>query len=429
MIELASAFYLDYKRALIRRRCGNLLMLFLENAVQPIAVALAVAFAYLARSEVEPYRDTFLYFSGLYAFWIGLFGSCQSVNHELQNGEWRYWVLGLGRNRLVHLLAIFFVNCIFAFLQLMCFFVALVAVGWIDSSCGGGNILSHFTEMFVSTDSSMASPLFQMGGAMSPLLMAKYGVVVGPVVFSMVFFATSLVCAMISGCGFGFLFSVLIKEPSISLNVSVGFVVVLGMLSMCGLKGIRPVSKADNVDNAYLPKVEQIALEKRTPDKVYPESRVSYMVKLSEYLPQRYFFNMGRLTFNRNRVYGETGLIADALCGDAEVRPPWLRTGASHVYQEPPSLCNVEGLRRWIGSAADELSKFDKFDDQKGLAFLIEYIRSHPEVADEWGTGSWHRLLRRAICQEAVPLFVIFIVCMVISCSAVHVMEVYYDLR
>ena len=63
-IAVISGFFLDYRRALIRRRCGNLLMLILENALQPMVVALVVAFAYLARSDVKPYRDTFVYFSG-----------------------------------------------------------------------------------------------------------------------------------------------------------------------------------------------------------------------------------------------------------------------------------------------------------------------------------------------------------------------------
>ena len=311
-------------------------------------------------------------------------------------------MLGLGRNRLQHLLSIFCVNVVFSVIQLLCFFAALIAVGWIDKTYGGGAILNHFTEMYISTDSSLASPLFQMGGAAKLVLMAQYGEVLGSIGFSMFFFASSLICAMISGCGFGFLFSALIKEPSISLNVSVGF-----------------------VDNAYLPRVEWVAHEKRMPEKVYPSSRVRHLVKLSEYLPQRYFFNIGRLTFNRDRVENETGLIADAICEGMTNRPQWLLTGLAHVYMKPPSLASRSDLVKWIKKDAHGLPD----DDKKQQEFLIGYIRKHPDVTQEWRTDIWHRLLIRAISEEMIPLLVIFIVCMVISCSAVYLMGIYYDLR
>ncbi len=94
-----TGFLLDVRRLFVRRISANLPSLLLENLLQPAGVACVVLFAFVNRADPEDLRETLVYFSTLFAFWIGMFGSCQSINAELRNGEWSYWVLGLGRNR------------------------------------------------------------------------------------------------------------------------------------------------------------------------------------------------------------------------------------------------------------------------------------------------------------------------------------------
>ncbi len=472
---------LDFKRAWGRRTCGNRVALALENLFQPCAVAVVVAIAYLCRGDVEAHRDTFVYFSGLYAFWIGLFGSCQSVNRELQNGEWRYWVLGLGRNRHIHATAIAMVNFLFSLMQLVCFIMMIALIGWVNSLCGG-NILPNFLQMFVSTDSSLASPLFQMGCWLRRLVAANFGTVAGPLMFAMFFFSLSLFCAMVTGCGFGFMFSAMFKSPSVSLNLSVGFVVILGTLSLCGLRGTGSQSGDDSVTCAFFPEIERYASEQDAREKdagemdesgkihlkkLGPNSNVRWLVTASRFLPQRYFFNLGRLTFNRRQTTSAIGVMAEDLRVDmANQPPPWLRTGSRHVYSDARAGTDNLALLEWLGSNMDAYSAVTKeieslenandelrakcdveteqakkelletelklrvnSENEEVEKIVITMLRNHKEVAMAWRFDLWRKLISRAICLEMLPLALIFMSCVLISALTIQYKEVYYDLR
>lgn len=444
MSEIFRSFALDCYRVYVRRLSGNRLTLFLEIVAQPLAVAVVVLASYLARQEVEPFADTFLYFSGLYAFWVGLFGLCQSVNRELQNGEWRYWVLGLRRRRVVHLLAVFAAGLSLAAIQVALFVGCVVGISACDQLLGG-QMLYHFTEMFVST-SSQASPLFQMGGMLRIVSQLQFGSVVGPVVYALAFFSASLSLALVSGAGFGFAFSAWIREPTGSLNVSVGFVVTVGMLTLCGLRGINQrSSSADKVDSAFLPGIEQEALV-AAGKSVEPKTCVRHISRLARLLPQRYFFNIGRLTFDRKLKNAELGILAKVVGGkenDGRV-VEWLKTDPGGGYVRPRSHASCFDLPVWIGDEATEewrkecqrlysLVGEEQDDDlvREGVTSRALWlcVSRRPEVKEKWAIDLWRQLMWRGAMRELSPLVLIFLSCMLSAVMAVYLKEVYYDLR
>ena len=114
MKSTSTGFWLDFRRVASRRVSGNVYSLLLELVWQPLVVALIVFVAYIYRDDIDAHRLNFLYFSTLYAFWVGLFGACQAINSEMKSGEWCYWVLGMGRNRTGHVIAIFSSCLLFA---------------------------------------------------------------------------------------------------------------------------------------------------------------------------------------------------------------------------------------------------------------------------------------------------------------------------
>ena len=131
MSKASTGFWLDFQRVFSRRVSGNAKSVWLELVLQPLVVAALVFIAFLNREDVDPYRLNFLYFSTLYAFWVGLFGSCQAINSEVRSGEWCYWVLGMGRNRTTHVLAIGTSCLLFAFIQCLVFLVAIATLSGI----------------------------------------------------------------------------------------------------------------------------------------------------------------------------------------------------------------------------------------------------------------------------------------------------------
>lgn len=289
-------FWLDVRRLFVRRASANVRSLLFENVLQPVAVAIVVVLAFVNRTEPFNFARTFVYFSGLYAFWIGLFGSCQSVNSELRNGEWSYWILGLGRNRAVHLLAIFAVNTVFAAVQLTTF-VGTIAAFRLLSDCsttvGLESVYRDVVNFFVSSTGEM-SPLFQMQGLLK-LYLEHLLPGWGSDLFAFAIFGFSLSAAMVSGVGFGLLCSTVFRDPVVSLNISVGFVVIIGMISHVSLNDAEG-DERKAVDRAFaLSLVQELNPEAGSPKL---KNLLDVLTGVSRFLPQRYFYNMGTMTFD-----------------------------------------------------------------------------------------------------------------------------------
>lgn len=299
-------FCLDVRRLFVRRVSANVCNLIIENVAQPIAVALVVVFAFLNRDDPFHFSTNFIYFTTLYAFWVGMFGSCQSLNTELRNGEWSYWILGLGRNRIVHLLAICFTNLLFAFLQIALFVGTILAFKYLvsfHSGFGLEDVYRNFVNCFVSCTKEKSS-LFQMQGLLK-LYLEHMMPGWGSEVFAFGIFSFSLVSAVISGVGFGVLFSTLFRDPVVSLNVSVGFVVVIGMLSYVSLKDGQAEEEARYLDREFNLSIIRDCNGAMKGSR--PSNLLSALSLLSQVLPQRYFYNMGTVTFPRNSCRMEEG--------------------------------------------------------------------------------------------------------------------------
>lgn len=446
MKHTSSGFWLDFRRVFSRRVSGNKLSLAMELLVQPFVVALLVFIAFLNRENVDPYRLNFLYFSTLYAFWIGLFGSCQAINSEVRNGEWCYWVLGMGRNRTTHVLAIGLSCLFFAAIQCLVFLGAVVLLSGIAGTCWcngchatacAESIFNHFTDMFVSVPNGNASvdPIYQMNGALWYVLAARWGSL-GPVLFATGIFGLSLGAAMVSGTMFGLLFGSAFKDPATSLNMSVGFVVLLGMISFCGLRGSGDEEKVGvlfapirDFEPVYTNMMNRVDF----PSNAVPAATLSYI------LPQRYFFNIGQITFDKDwsrepkvqsilrerlkiRQPSSTGTFSSNLIFKAR----WTNVMNGANFSDQCGI--IPWINNWNKMPDFEMAKFRNWSEPKAFE-MVQFLRRHREHRVGWNVGLHRKTLRLMILLELAPLLLIDILCLAGTLFAVWRKPCFQDLR
>ena len=239
----------------------------------PVLVGLIVFVAFLARDDTSGER--FLFFATVYAFWIGLFSSCQTVNGAVASGEWTYWVLGLRRSFVRYIQANSLVSLVVSLAQVALFAGTIL----VFSASWGRNSL--FNVFITPAD----LPLFfieDVAGLSPDLLIA-------------ILFFGSLVCAAIAGVGMGTLVSCIAKDTQGSLKTAVGIVVVSMIASTTVLKVEGHSEPASlpiwlkchlkyHAGTAFL--VAPVALTSKLPHVLEDASLL---------LPQRYFFNVGRV--------------------------------------------------------------------------------------------------------------------------------------
>ena len=441
MRNSSTGFVLDFRRVFSRRVSGNIHSVLLEIVLQPLVVATLVFIAFLNRDDVDPYQLHFLYFSTLYAFWVGLFGSCQAINSEVRSGEWCYWVLGMGRNRTTHVLAIGASCLLFAFVQCLVFLLAVIALATLFPGTGfdGTGSLNHFVDMFVSIPNGKASvdPIYQMNGALWFVLSAKWGSL-GPVAFAIGIFGLSLVASLVSGTCFGLFFGSFFKEPATSLNMSVGFVVLLGMVSLCGLRG----DGTERVDALFAPLRERSVVRSSAKSRENFASNAIPAEVISYALPQRYFFNIGRITFNKDwsddladqkALRSEFSLSTNdvSLCTVPSPRffrlqPHWLKTKDGALFS------NTNQIQPWIndwGMLPDcEKAKFDNWSEPKPCE-MIRFLRNHPEHRKGWRVSLHRKILFATIGLEMIPLLLLNLVCLGSTLLSVWKKPCYRQLR
>ncbi len=440
MKNRSTGFWLDFRRVFSRRVSGNKRSVLLELVVQPLVVAVLVFIAFLNHDKVDPYKLNFIYFSTLYAFWIGLFGSCQAINSEVRSGEWCYWVLGMGRNRTTHVLAIWTSCFLFAFVQCLFFLFVIVVLSEWSPGVGseGTGKFNHFTDMFVriphpdGSASSSIDPIYQMNGVLWYVLTAQWGSL-SPTLFASSIFTLSLFSALVAGTFVGLLFGSSFKEPATSLNMAVGFVVLLGMISFCGLRG----DGEKEIDTSFAPLREVVSGNKYFTTNIIPAAKISYI------LPQRYFFNIGRMTFDKEwsgkdavqkilreqitnciEVATSRSLPKDSLRFKAD----WLRTMMG---------CNFDtnsGVVKWVNNYSEEnLSKTDMecFKDwnQPEACEMVSFLRKHPEHRRGWAVALHRKTLLSAIGIEMLPILLINVLCLVGTLLSVWKKGCYQQLR
>ena len=443
MSKASTGFWLDFQRVFSRRVSGNAKSVWLELVLQPLVVAALVFIAFLNREDVDPYRLNFLYFSTLYAFWVGLFGSCQAINSEVRSGEWCYWVLGMGRNRTTHVLAIGTSCLAFAFVQCLVFLVAIVTL----SGIAGADIchcpcrdapFNHFVDMYVSLPNGKASvdPLSQMNGALWYVLSAKWGSF-GPAAFAIGIFGLALAASLVSGTCYGLFFGAFFKDPATSLNMAVGFVVLLGMVSLCGLRGDRK----EKVDALFAP-LHEGATVRATMNREDFASNAIPAAAISYVLPQRYFFNIGRTTFNKD--WSDDPGVQNALRGkfstytnivslstvpspySFRLKPGWLKTWDRAFFS---NTCQIMSwINNWHLLPDCEKAKFENWSDPKPCE-MVRFLRNHPEHRKGWRVSVHRKILFATIGLEQLPLLLLNLLCLGGTLLSVWKKTCYQQLR
>lgn len=427
MRRISTGFWLDFRRVASRRVSGNVYSLLLEIVWQPFVVALIVFAAYINRDDIDAYRCNFLYFSTLYAFWIGLFGACQAINSEMKSGEWCYWVLGMERNRTVHVLAIFSSCLLFAFIQCLMFLIVVVALS------GAADMpFNHFVDMFVKLPDGRASvdPIYQMNGALWYVLSAKWGAL-GPAVFATSIFGFALVAALVTGTSFGLLSGSLFREPATSLNKAVGFVVLLGMVSLCGLKG-----SGNKVDENKMVEASFALLREKMSDEYLRTNNIPWAV-VSYILPQRYFYNIGSVTFEKDwsridvvysnrctRIHQNVRVGHDYPDSDQtnKFHARWLEKFDGVTF---PVVSGENGVMNWIKLTKEE---YFRLCNQE-IGTLIQFLRDHPEYYNGWRVALCRRNFLSTIGLETLPLLLLNVICLAGTLLAVWKKQCYQQLR
>lgn len=285
--------------------------------VLPFLVAAIMTTAFLARSTPDAHRDSFLYFGTLYAFWCGLFGSCQAFNGEVASGEWSYWMLGMRRGICRHYLAHFAVSVLFGLTQVAVslFFLwgiwklgaVIKPLGYFFISPDKGN--SFVNQMAALLKGGTAYNLQKLQSTMKHFDSIGGGQNITWFIFCAKFYLLGSVTAIVSGVTLGLLISSLCQTPQVSLTVSVLIVVSCTIFSYVGIKGgtndqqmareFAPVTLICRQGGRQF--MDALDLEGRSPrDDRFPKYQSRWRdggtVEMTSFvLPQRFFYNIARI--------------------------------------------------------------------------------------------------------------------------------------
>lgn len=431
-------FTLDLVRILRRRFCENFLRVGFEFIVTPTLVAGVIAFAFILRYTSVEHREGLAFFATLYAFWCGLFGSCQSINSEVNSGEWSYWVLGMRRNFFTHLVAHITASIITAFLQVtMCVFALLVI-----NVLTGNLVMQNLFNIYFSTNVLFADVMQACSSFWWITETAHYSGL------WILYFA--MIAALISGVGFGILFSALFKEPITSLNVSVAFIVILSILSYTTL---HDPNRTDRYYNApgetprcFMPLYLTLHQEK-TSVNVAPRSDLDlgkrrdadFLETISYALPQRYFFNIARLTFGKVPYLGKTCRKThkdsespqNTICRCAQCLGISKEDGlwAERYFSEKHigDIATFNPTSEWRNDLREAV---ESKEYESGIDVKRFYERYGGLCKSNiWGVQSLFALFRKIVFFETVALLFIFLLTITGAYLCIKNKEVYYVLR
>lgn len=281
----------------------------------PFFVAAIMTAAFLARSSPADHRDSFLYFGTLYAFWCGLFGSCQAFNGEVSSGEWSYWMLGMRRGVFRHYLAHFTACVASGLIQVavsLVFLWGIWKLGAIMKPLGVLFVDPNNAHAFIYQSSSLMTggDAYNLQGVQSVMdhfdkLNSYDDQETLPItwfLFCLKFYLLAVVTAVVSGVTLGLLVSSFCPTPQLSLTVSVLIVVSCTIFSYVGVKGT-----GTGEDVKEFAPVSVIADQRGSPFPTNATLRTKCNVILSQcrdggavemisfVLPQRYFFNIARI--------------------------------------------------------------------------------------------------------------------------------------
>lgn len=356
--------FLEFSRVAMNRRDMGKARLFCDFLAIPFLVALMLTLSYLSRDTVSDHRTSFVYFSTLYAFWCGLFGSCQAFNGEVASGEWSYWVLGQRRPLLPHLLSHFAIGIMCALLQVVVCAAFVVALSLVLKN-DGGTLIKKLTDM-LSHDGD-----YGLNGYWTFLNAGATGAYYWALIK---YLLMGLAAALISGTCLGLLISAVFRNPQTSLSASVCVIVACTVLSQTSLKGegngcsgTRDFAPASLVWRQYA----QCRADK-VPYARYKKKNLTFFadggaVELASwFLPQRFFFNLGRIPF--------LDLNSDAFDREwCDSKTLWRH----QIYRQNPEKLDgdeLEEMRQKVRNRQEFASKF---------SMLSEFARKVSQVVNE----------------------------------------------
>lgn len=300
--------FLELRRVFSGMGGRGLWRLVFDFVLLPFFVAAIMTAAFLARSSPADHRDSFLYFGTLYAFWCGLFGSCQAFNGEVSSGEWSYWMLGMRRGVFRHYLAHFTACVVSGLIQVAVSLVFLWGIWKLGAK------VKPLGALFVdpatpTTFVDQVSSLLKGGDAYNLRgLWSLMNNIDDPgrhtmwFFFCLKFYLLAVAIAVVSGVTLGLLISSFCSTPQMSLTVSVLIVVSCTIFSYVGVKGA-----GTGEDVKEFSPVSLIADQKGSPSPTNATLKTKCNVMLSRcrdggavemasfVLPQRYFFNIARV--------------------------------------------------------------------------------------------------------------------------------------
>ncbi len=286
-----------------------------EYIVLPFLVAAIMTTAYLARSSPDAYGEAFLFFGTLYAFWCGLFGSCQAFNGEVASGEWSFWLLGMNRNRTRHYIAHFVVSFAFAAVQVavsLIFLWFLWNLGiWIKPI--GYHFIYHGQEnSFINQVGSMlkggtAYNLQGLQAIMNEVDEAAGGSNWMWFRFCLGHYLLANALAVFAGVAVGLFVSAVCPTPQTSLTLSVFIIVSCIVFSHTGILGdgndseaVREFAPIHLILRQHCQGGRQFYGAREIQDESGTHRQTRWkdggsVEQASFLLPQRYFFNVARI--------------------------------------------------------------------------------------------------------------------------------------
>ena len=357
---------------------------FCSTYVFPALVSILIFMAFVWGASLGVTDDKIIFFITLYAFWVGLFGSCQIINREVSSGEWAYWVLGYRRSFTIHFFASFLSSFLVSLIQVSVFAIGLIL------------LVSIFNEPFFGIYTSFG-------------MRDSFKTAMGIYSLRMPLFALSLFLAVVSGSGFGVLLSTIFKEPANSLKASVAFIVLVLIASDTVL------NQGDR--NSCSPTFAPIYLVLKAPARSFSDYctmltekrkqearpaankhawqnanitlRGSYILSDIAYiLPQRYFFNVAQI-FNKRVLKSD--------CDDIP-------------------LCTCQ--KCISDNTLEEINLQLKFLNSEGIRAASEKMKK-----------PFWLFIAKILSGEVIALFSLFAICMAISLVFLYKNKKYYELR
>mgnify|MGYP007135795191 CR=1 FL=1 len=372
---------------------------FLSIYIYPPGIGIFMYMVFLTDNVAdEKTFSHFCFFYTIYAFWVGLFSSCQSINGKLENGEWSYWVLGCRRPYYKIIIASLISSILVSFLQVLFFALTVIICDY----CLGGKILY---DVLAKTS---CCRLFKY-----EFFKSYYSI-----------FLYALIVSCISGVGFGLLFSCLLKNTVTSLRISVVFIVLVLISSKIivnsndcvGFLQFEPIYIL-NSTYVHVPHKKGEECHKiKTFSEIkglYSENFKSDIYKaivsdISFLFPQRYFFNIATVFHKNAYVY-------------------------QHCTLEDIKIHSTRSIRCVCGECINDKRLTYAYNDYKYYIKLetdeMDRINNYLKYRDKLRIKGARGFIFNILSWESAVLFLFFVLNIIFSIVLVYGSKKYYYLR